>query len=297
MKAFRILKRSIRDSFKSIIRNFSLSLASILSITVTLILVSVSLIMSANVNFTTKSIEEELSIIVYVKNAVNEKELKTIEKDIKNIKQVQSVKLKSKEEWKKEMVEYSDTFKTVLDYLDDNPLLDSYIVKVKDVKELEKIAEFIKSIDNVETVKYGESMIGPIISLFDVVKTGALIVVIILVLVTVFLINNTIKLTIFSRRTEIEIMRLVGASNSSIKLPFVFEGFLIGLLGSVIPIALTAYGYIFLYTSFNGKLMNDMIMLLKPRELLSLVTLSLLLIGTIVGMIGSTKAVRKYLKI
>lgn len=297
MKAFRILKRSIRDSFKSIIRNFSLSLASILSITVTLILVSVSLIMSANVNFTTKSIEEELSIIVYVKNAVNEKELKTIEKDIKNIKQVQSVKLKSKEEWKNEMVEYSDTFKTVLDYLGDNPLLDSYIVKVKDVKELEKIAEFIKSIDNVETVKYGESMIGPIISLFDVVKTGALIVVIILVLVTVFLINNTIKLTIFSRRTEIEIMRLVGASNSSIKLPFVFEGFLIGLLGSVIPIALTSYGYIFLYTSFNGKLMNDMIMLLKPRELLSLVTLSLLLIGTIVGMIGSTKAVRKYLKI
>ncbi len=297
MKAFRILKISLRDSVKSIVRNFSLSIASILSITVTLILVSVALIMSANVNYTTKNIEDELSIIVYAEHDIAQKQLENIENEIKNIEQVQSIVLKTKEEWKEEMISYSDTFKTVLNYLDDNPLLDSFIVKVKDVRELEQIAEYIKSVDGVESVSYGESMIGSIITAFDVVKMGAVIIVVALILVTVFLINNTIKLTIFSRREEIEIMRLVGASNTTIKLPFIFEGFVIGFLGTVIPIAITVYGYIILYTHFDGRLFNNMIMLVKPSGLLLLVTAALLLLGTIVGMIGSTNAVRKYLKI
>lgn len=297
MKAIRILIRSLRDSFKSIVRNFSLSIAAILCVMITLILVSISLIAAANINYTTKIIEDELSIVVYVNKDTQEEELKNIEVEIKEISKVSTVKLKTKDEWKNEMIEYSDTFKTVLNYLEENPLLDSFIVKVKDVKDLTKVAEYIKAIDNVETVKYGESMVESIISVFAVVQKITIVIVIMLILITAFLINNTIKLTIFSRREEIEIMRLVGASNTTIKLPFIFEGFIIGLLGSIVPICMTIYGYIILYTHYDGALFNNMIVLLKPTEFIFSVAGILIIIGTIVGMFGSIKAVRRYLKI
>lgn len=297
MKAFRIISRSVRDSLKSLIRNFSLSIAATLSVTVTLILVSISLISSENIKYTTKNIEDELSIVIYVSSEATEENLGEIKKELNNIEEISRITLKTKDEWKTEMSDYSDTFKTVLNYLDENPLLDSFIVKVYDVGNLSRVAEYIKSIDYVDTVKYGESMVDSIVSVFDVIKNAGTIIVLSLVLVTAFLINNTIKLTIFSRREEIEIMRLVGASNTTIKLPFIFEGFLIGLFGAIIPLSLTIYGYIILYTNYNGRLFKDMIMLVKPVTLLVPVSLVLVLLSTILGMLGSMNAVRKYLKI
>ena len=112
-----------------------------------------------------------------------------------------------------------------------------------------------------------------------------------LVCVTAFLIANTIKLTIFSRKTEIEIMRLVGASNTAIKLPFVFEGFILGVLGSLIPVALSIYGYTILYSQTGGYVFTKII------TLVLYVSLILLGIGSVVGMLGSWWAVRKHLKI
>ena len=140
-------------------------------------------------------------------------------------------------------------------------------------------------------------MVENVISVFDVIQKVVLVVVIALVLVTGFLISNTIKLTIFSRRGEIEIMRLVGASNITIKLPFLFEGFIIGLVGSIIPICITIYGYVILYSRMHGKLFSNMIMLIKPYPFVFNISLILLGIGALVGMYGSIKAVRKYLKV
>ena len=149
----------------------------------------------------------------------------------------------------------------------------------------------------VESANYGESAIDTIVSLFDVVKKATIVIVIALIFVTAFLITNTIKLTIYSRRSEIEIMRLVGASNIAIKLPFVFEGFIIGILGSLIPIIVTIYGYIIAYDKLNGRLITDIIKLIAPYNFVFYVALIVLGLGTLIGMIGSLNAVRKYLKI
>ena len=195
------------------------------------------------------------------------------------------------------MSEYDDTFSTVLNYLDENPLSDSFIVKVVNVEKLSDTAEYIKSINGVDVVKYGEGMVDDVISAFDVVKKVVAIVVIALILVTAFLISNTIKLTIFSRRSAIEIMRLVGASNLTIKIPFIIEGFIIGVIGSIIPICVTIYGYVVLYSLLNGHVFSNMIVLLKPYNFVFYVSGVLLIIGAIVGMVGSLLAVRKYLKI
>lgn len=297
MRAFRIFFRSIRDALKSVVRNFSLSFASIMCTTITLILVAVAVVAAANVNNATKLIEDELTIVTYLKKDVTEEQIDNIKSEISSYKNVEEVTFKSKDEWKLEMSEYDDSFKTVLDYLDENPLMDSFVLKVNDVKKLSETSEYIKAINGVDTVKYGEGMVEQIISVFDIVQKIVVVVVIALVVVTSFLISNTIKLTIFSRRNEIEIMRLVGASNITIKLPFLFEGFIIGLIGSIIPVCITIYGYVILYSRMHGKLFSNMIMLIKPYPFVFWVSLIVIAIGALVGMYGSIKAVRKYLKV
>lgn len=111
------------------------------------------------------------------------------------------------------------------------------------------------------------------------------------------MIGNTIKLTIFSRRNEIEIMRLVGASNISIRLPFLFEGFFLGILGSIIPIVITIYGYVLLYDHFDGYIYTQILKLVEPFNFILYVSIFLLVLGAVIGMFGSYRAVRKYLKI
>ena len=297
MRAFRIFFRSIRDALKSVVRNFSLSFASIMCTTITLILVAVAVVAAANVNNATKLIEDELTIVTYLKKDVTEEQIENIKSELSSYKNIEEVTFKSKDEWKLEMSEYDDSFKTVLNYLDENPLMDSFVLKVNDVKKLSETSEYIKAINGVDTVKYGEGMVEQVISIFDIVQKIVVVVVIALVVVTSFLISNTIKLTIFSRRNEIEIMRLVGASNITIKLPFLFEGFIIGLIGSIIPVCITIYGYVILYSRLHGKLFSNMIMLIKPYPFVFWVSLIVIAIGALVGMYGSIKAVRKYLKV
>lgn len=297
MKALRILSRSIRDSFKSVFRNLPLSMASILCTTITLILVAIAIFLSYNVREVTTTLEHELTIVVYLKKEVTEEEKIEIQNDLKTMDNVDNYKLKTKEEWKTEMKKESDTLNTTLDYLEENPLLDSVIVTVKDVKDLKATAERLRDYDYVSSAEYGEGMVENIIGIFDAISYGTIIMVVALVCVTAFLIANTIKLTIFSRKTEIEIMRLVGASNTAIKLPFVFEGFILGVLGSLIPVALSIYGYTILYNQTGGYVFTKIITLVKPFPFVLYVSLILLGIGSVVGMLGSWWAVRKHLKI
>ena len=155
----------------------------------------------------------------------------------------------------------------------------------------------IRKLQDIESANYGEGMVEEIISVFSVVKNATFGMVIALVIVTAFLISNTIKLTIFSRRSEIEIMRLVGSSNIAIKLPFIFEGFLLGVIGSFIPIIITIYGYIIAYEKFSTTSALSIVELVKPIPFVFWTSLALLVIGAVVGMFGSARAVRKYLKI
>ena len=141
-------------------------------------------------------------------------------------------------------------------------------------------------------------MIEQLITAYDTVQKVSLLVVIALIVVTIFLIINTIKLTIFSRKREISIMRLVGASNFTIKNPFVIEGMFLGILGSIIPILITTYGYLAFYNHFQGYLFSSpLIKLIKPEPFIYYVALLVLVIGIIVGMLGSYRAVKKYLKV
>ena len=297
MKPFRIIFRSIRDAFKSVFRNFSLSIASIICATITLLVVSISLILAGNVENATRELENELSIVVYLQSDATDEDVNYVKSNILKIKNVDTVTYKSKEEWKLELSEYSSDISAVFDSYEENPLLDSFSVKVKDINEIEKITTKIRNLDKVESANYGEEAVDNIINIFNVIEKATVVVVIALIFVTAFLITNTIKLTIYSRKNEIEIMRLVGASNISIKLPFVFEGLILGILGSIIPIILTVYGYIIAYNELGGHILTDLIKLIEPYSLVFSVSIFVMVLGAVIGMLGSLNAVRKYLKI
>lgn len=297
MRVLRIFIRNFRDSLRSVFRNFSLSIASITCITITLILVSLSIVISANLYHFTKNLEEELTIIVYLDEDVDSAKEEQIEAAIKDMDSYEFLEFKSKEEWKAEMQATSSELSATLEYLDTNPLLDSITVKVLDIKDLAKSAEYIRGLDGVKSAKYGEDTVDKIIFIFDVMEKATVVIVLALILVTAFLISNTIKLTIFSRRNEIEIMRLVGTRNIVIRQPFIIEGFILGVIGSIIPIIITVYGYIIFYDHFDGYLFSHMVELIKPTDLIWIVSLIIMIIGGIVGMFGSSRAVRKYLKI
>lgn len=298
MKIFRIIRKNVRDAFKSVFRNFSLSMASISCTSITLILVSIALVVTYNVNSITRSIEDVLTVIVFVDKDASEQDIENVRFQIESNSNIdkKDVIYRTKDEIKESLSEDED-IKSIFDTLDENPIQSAYVVKVKDIKKITETANTFKNIPFVKQVKYGESMVNRLLSMFDVIRNACVIACIALILVTAFLIGNTIKITIFSRRQEIAIMRLVGTSNTVIKMPFLIEGFVLGFIGAIVPILLTIYGYTFLYDYVGGRLFTDLIVLVKPSEIIYAASLVVLIVGGLVGMFGSLRAVRRYLKI
>lgn len=302
MKIFRIFGRSIKNAGKSIFRNLSLSVASVTCAVITLVLVSIGMLLSYNINEVTKNIENELTIVIFMDKDINESELNKTKEDLMKIDNVKSVKFNSKEDIKNNMASESETFNKIISTWEEgeNPLQDSFIVDLKDAKDINETATTIKNMEKVSLVKYGETTVNDLINIFEAIKKFTIGLVIGLILVTAFLINNTIKITIFSRKREIDIMRLVGTSNIVIKLPFFIEGFFIGLLGSILPVIFTIFGYTYAYNSLSrvnlSNFMN-LISLANPNEIIYKVSLAIIVVGTVIGALSSVRAVRKYLTI
>ena len=299
MKSCRTFFRSLRDAFKSVVRNFSLSLASVTCITITLIIIAAALLISENVSNFTTEIEKDVTIVAFLDSDVKESTRNSFELSLKKNMNVENFTFKSKAEVKQDMQKENETFSTVLEEWDDseNPLKDTYTIKVNDVNMIGKTAKEIEGLEGVNSVQYGEGLVEKLVGVFDAIEKITIVAAGALIIVTVFLIINTIKLTIFSRKREIGIMRLVGASNTRIKLPFVIEGIILGMIGSIIPILLIIFGYTALYDYFGGILFYPVIKLINPMPFIINTSVIVLIIGMIVGMIGSARAVRRYVKV
>ena len=306
MRGFRSIKRYFRDAIHGVFRNFSLSLASILCITITLVVVAVSLILSMNVENFSESIRKDVTVVMFLKKETTKEDEEKIKKELESVDNIEksTIVFKSKVESANELKKGNDIFATTVDKWtkDTNPLLDSYMFKVKDIEKIDDTVVTVKNLsftkDKINNINYGEDIVHQLIVVFNVVEKICIIAVVSLILVTAFLIANTIKLAIYSRKREIEIMRLVGASNISIKIPFILAGLFIGLIGSIVPILIVIFGYTSLFDFFGGKLFGSALAsLVSPVPFIYNVSGILLVIGIVVGMVGSYQAVKKYLKI
>ena len=299
MKSCRTFIRSLRDAFKSVVRNFSLSLASVTCITITLIIIAAALLISENVRNFTDEIEKDVTIVAFLDSDVSDDTRKDFELTLKKNMNIETFTFKSKADVKEDMQKENETFSSVLKEWDDeeNPLKDTYTIKVHDVNKIGDTAKEIEGMEGVNSVQYGEGLVEKLVGVFDAIEKITIVAAAALIIVTVFLIINTIKLTIFSRKREIGIMRLVGASNSRIKLPFVIEGIILGMIGSIIPILIIVFGYTAMYDYFGGILFSPVIRLIDPMPFVINASVIVLLIGMLVGMIGSARAVRRYVKV
>ncbi len=292
--------RHIKEGFLGVKRHGAMSISSASAVTITLIIISIFAIFTANLEAMTHTIEGSVKISVMIDyDFSSQEQIDAIGVAITNIEGIDQVKFSSKDE---ELQFYIDSFdnekeKAVFEpYKAENPMHDAYYVTVKDGSDLSMIADKIRLIEGVYDINYGGESAVMLISALASVRNGGFIIVAALSFLAIFLIQNTIKLTIFARSNEIAIMRNVGAKNGFIRAPFVVEGIIIGILGSIIPIAFTMGGYLYLYDYLGGVLLSNIFVLVPPTPLVFYISLLLLALGVMVGFLGSFLSVSKYLR-
>lgn len=292
--------RHIKEGFFGVGRHGAMSISSASAVTITLIIVSVFYIFSMNVKQFTEGIEKTVQIAVMIDYEHEDQE--TIDKigvAISEINGVLDVVYHSKDdEFQAYLESFDDPYERELiePYRNDNPMHNAYYVSVKSGEYLDSVANQITAIEGIESINYGGESAIVIINALQNVRNAGAVLAISLSLLAIFLIQNTIKLTILARADEIAIMRNVGAKNGFIRSPFLVEGIIIGILGAIVPIILTMYGYIYLYRITNGVLITDMFKLIPPHPFVLKVSLLLLVTGVCVGFVGSFLSVNKYLR-
>jgi cell division transport system permease protein len=292
------LKRHLRESIKSLGRNGWMTFASISAVTVTLLLVGVFLIVMLNMNNFAKKIESDVEIRVHIDVTATPKDKEALKAQIEAIPEVKEITYSSKEEELKNLIksfgEEGSSFKL---FEQDNPLSDVYVVKTAKPTDTIKVAKKIETFKFAHKVKYGQGQVEKLFKTLKVARNIGLGLILGLLFTAMFLISNTIKITIFARRKEIEIMRLVGATNGFIRWPFFLEGLWLGLLGAVIPITLLLFSYYNLYTFLEPKLTNPFLQLLPFSPFAWQVAAILVALGACIGVWGSMVSVRRFLKV
>ena len=294
MKA-RTLARHFRESLKSLGRNGWMTFASVSAVTVTLLLVGVFVLIMMNLNKVADDLENDVEIKVFISLDAEDAQITQMEGDINSMPGVESVDYSTKEE------ELTDL---VLDFGDElslfeqsNPLFDVFYVKASDPQKTETVAKEISGIENIEDVEYGEGKIEKLFNFLNAGRNVGLILILALLFTAMFLISNTIRITIVARRREIEIMKLVGATNWFVRIPFILEGMWLGLLGSIVPIALVATLYYNVLDFAQPKLSGELFSLLDFTPFIYQVSGLILLMGVFIGVWGSFMSIRKFLRV
>ncbi len=298
--------RHFREGGKNVIRNGWMTFASVSSIAISLLILGVFLLLTLNVNYLAQQIEQQVEIRVYLDVNIPKEQTAPLQTEIAAIPNVDKVTFISKDEGLTYLRDkLGDSGKSLLEGFDgdNNPLNDSFTVEVVEPRQVGIVAQQINDLNNgkatkpIYRVSYGQGTVETMFKVTQIVRNIGLILVAGLALTAMFLIANTIKLTIVARRREIAIMKLVGATNSFIRWPFFIEGALLGITGSIIPTAILLYGYWELMTSTQLDLNLLMIKLLPFNQICYTMAGLLLGIGVLIGIFGSTLSVRKFLRV
>lgn len=292
--------RHIKEGFVGVFRNFALSLSSISSVTVTLLIMAAFLLLSSNLSQITTQLESSVQIHVQVNASFeSQEELDRIEKEIKDIENVSTITFSSKGDELEAFIALDDSEDYQAMYGsyrgETNPLLHAFLVDSTKPESLSAIADSIRLIEGVENAGYGGDKTALFVNAMQSIRNVGIIIVAALGVIAVFLISNTIRVSIHSRKREISIMRTVGATNWYIRWPFIIEGMLIGLIGSLVPIAVTYFGYTYLMNTTGGNLFF-VLTLVPSMPLILNVSLILMGIGVVVGALGSIFSVGKMLR-
>jgi len=294
---FRIFKNIVKQGFQGMWRNRGMGLASVGSITAVLIILGIVLIMILSINnvvVETKNKFDEIQI--FLEDDITDEQLDYIEEQAKENEGVLSVIYQSKEQALEIMKEDWGENAYLLEGFETNPLPDSFIVKLKGIEYADSVVNKVQELEGIDEVKYYKDIIEKLVLMANYVRGGGLIITAILIVVSIFIISNTIKITVTARQREINIMKYVGATNGYIRGPFIIEGVLFGLIGAVLSILIVNYGYRYFFNTVNDKLyVLFTVYLVPPVALIKDLSIIFISIGMGIGALGSLVSLKRFL--
>lgn len=294
---FRNIKYFFTQGIKGLVANSLMSLASVGTVIASLVLFGVFLLFGMNLNYVGEQIKEQCEINVYLPHDMVRDDVRKIGSELSELEFVKEARLYTKEERLQNFKEGRSAGRAdVIDTLEqDNPLRDAYILSLTDVTQAEKVAAAAAKVEGVEEVSNSQDIIQKVISITNTVRHVSIWLLFILVAIALFIISNTIKLGMFARRKEINIMKFVGATNWFIRWPFIIEGMLIGLVGSALASLIIILGYGSILPSVQTFMGN--ILLLEVSEITAMTIAGFVVLGVGIGMAGSALSIRKHLHV
>lgn len=286
----------IAEVFRSLRRNNWMTFASIGTVTVSLFVLGVFLILVLNMNRLAGMLESQVQISVYLEDHLTDREKRQLEYDITSLQGIDTVKYVDRDEAKTRLQERLGDQKYLLDALsDDNPLPDAFEVTVTTPAVVESAASAISAMSGVEEAKYGQDVIEHLFDITRLMRIFGLVLMLLLGAATLFIIANTIRLTVFARRKEIAIMKYVGATDWFIRWPFLLEGIVLGCFGGIIAaVALRSF-----YAAMAAQIYSTLAFfpLLPQYPFMNYVTLAILGSGIVIGAIGSMISLKRFLRV
>lgn len=299
---------ALRDALHNTARGNLMSLASMLSVAVTLLVLAVVALLAVNLEETAATAESQVEIKGYLCTArreevkcgqrdLTEAEIQALLERIRNLPNVEQLTFLSRHEALEQMKQADPAQADLLAGYegDENPLSDEIYVKVTDVQLVAEVAEQIQAMPGVAKVDYGKEIVADLLAFTRAVRIGGLALVLLLVFATVLTLSNTIRLSVYARRREIAIMKLVGATDWYIRRPFVLEGMLLGAVGAAIASGVTAWGYIRLMPAIQQSI--PFLPLVPAEAILTDLTLALLGLGAVLGALASYFSLHRFLKV
>ncbi|MHC9537950.1 MAG: permease-like cell division protein FtsX [Vulcanimicrobiota bacterium] len=283
----------IREVYINLRRNVLMSMASISTVLILSLILGYFIIIVVNLNYWSENIVKQLQIVVYLDDGMNEKQTGVLKSSLETTPHIDKIRFVSKEEALRNMKERLKNQFEISD-IGKNPLPNSFEVIVTEPDKIPKVAAIIKTYPGVDKVRYGEKIAGKLLVINRAVHWIGIVIVLALFLSTLFIVSNTIRLTVFARRREIAVMQLVGAANWFIRWPFIMEGVLQGFLGALISILLIKLNYAYFMPRIEAAL--PFLTMVPFNSLFSTVSLILLGTGIFVGAVGSLISVNRFLK-
>lgn len=282
--------------FHNLIVNRSMTLSSVSVLTVCLLLIGMSFLILANIQNLVKDVEKQNVVVAFAKEGVDEAGLNKMNIDFYSIENVENVQFVSKEEGFREQKAEMGIEDDLLNGIIDNPLPDSFRITVSNMETFQTTLAAIKTVQNVDTVQESQEVVNKITLLQKSITAICLVMVVVLIIVSLFIITNTIRITMVGRKIDIQVMKSVGATNTFICWPFMIEGIMIGVVSGVIALILT---YLFQVT--EGDALNTLFELfgssiVKVNDVLPVLFLGYMISGIFLGSFGSVVSIRKYLK-
>lgn len=287
----------VKEAFKSMRRNGLMTLASISTVALSLFMLGVFLCGVVNLNNMAASLETQVQLSVYLKDDLTTNQIMETGKAVKSQPHIKELKFVTKDQALQDFKSrLGDDQKQMIDSLEGvNPLPNSYIVTFQNPQDVKLAAKELATVPGVESVHYGQDVVDELFKITQIIRIGGIVLIAFLAAATLFIISNTIRLTVFARRKEIAIMKYVGATNGFIRWPFVIEGMLLGCIGGLIAVACTGEFYYFITSEIEQSLAFFPLVPMFP--IFYQLAVALLIIGIFVGAIGSAISLRQYMRV